>query len=231
MFKSFFERVNKIVEEKPSLPKQIANEVTVKKLEEMLKKHLPESSLAYCLRLWHEQPFSFTISRTRSSCFGNYIFRNGQHKITVNHDLNIYAFLVTYIHEIAHQRAWLNKGRKKIEPHGKEWKKAFQNLMTPILNSNVFPENLLVPLAQYMQNPAASSVSFAPLSEALRSFDKNADTGTPLSEVIDNQWFEFRGNIFQKLEKRRTRILCLEKKSKRKYTILATARVEIIKGQ
>lgn len=231
MFKSFFERVNKIVEEKPSLPKQIANEATAKKLEEMLKQHLPERSLPYCLHLWQEQPFSFKISRTRSTCFGNYIFRDGQHKITVNHDLNIYAFLVTYIHEIAHQRAWLNKGRKKIEPHGKEWKKAFQDLMNPILNVDFLPENLLVPLAQYMQNPAASSVSFAPLSEALRSFDKNADIGISLSEVIDNQWFEFRGNVFQKLEKRRTRVLCLEKKSKRRYTILATARVEIVNGQ
>jgi SprT protein len=228
MFKSFFDRVNKIGEEKPSLPKQVSNEATSKKMEELLNKHLPANSVAYCLHLWHEQPFSFKISRTRSSCFGNYIFRNGQHKITVNHDLNIYAFLVTYIHEIAHQRAWLNKGRKKIEPHGKEWKKSFQDLMNPILNSSVFPKNLLIPLSQYMQNPAASSVSFAPLFEALRSFDSEADTGTLLSEVTDNQWFEFRGNIFQKLEKRRTRVLCLEKKSKRRYTILATARVQLV---
>jgi SprT protein len=228
MFKSFFERVNKIVEEKPSFPKQIANQVTAKKLEEMLSQQIPANALAYCLGLWHEHPFSFTISRTRSSCYGNYIFRNGQHKITVNHDLNIYAFLVTYIHEIAHQRAWLNKGKRKIEPHGKEWKKAFQDLMNPILNLSIFPENLLVPLSQYMQNPAASSVSFAPLFEALRSFDKNADTGVFLSDITDNQWFEFRGNVFQKLEKRRTRVLCLEKISKRRYTILATARVEPI---
>lgn len=231
MFKSFFDRVNKIVEEKPSLPKQASNEAFSKKMEELLNQHLPANSVTYCLHLWQELPFSFKISRTRSSCFGNYIFRNGQHKITVNHDLNIYAFLVTYIHEIAHQRAWLNKGRKKIEPHGKEWKKSFQDLMNPLLNSSVFPENVLVPLSQYMQNPAASSVSFAPLFEALRSFDKEAETGISLSEVTDNQWFEFRGNVFQKLEKRRTRVLCLEKISKRRYTILATARVEIINGQ
>ena len=44
-------------------------------------------------------------------------------------------------------------------------------------------------------------------------------------QKIDNQWFEFRGTVFQKIEKRRTRVLCLEKQSKRRYTILASALV------
>jgi hypothetical protein len=175
--------------------------------------------------LWQEQPFSFKISRTRSSCFGNYIFRDGQHKITINHDLNAYAFLVTYIHEIAHQRAWLNKGRKRIEPHGKEWKRSFQDLMLPLLNDEHLPQNLLLPLSAYLQNPAASSVSYAPLAEALRSFDVGEQVGISLVELTDNQWFEFRGTVFQKIEKRRTRVLCLEKQSKRRYTILASALV------
>lgn len=223
MLKSFF---SLITENKPSLPIQnLPDALTNKKMNEILSKHLPESAVIYCLNLWQEQPFSFKVSRTRSSCFGNYTFRDGQHKITVNNDLNIYAFLVTYIHEIAHQRAWLNKGRRKIEPHGKEWKKAFQDLISPILNNGVFPEKLLLPLSAYMQNPAASSVSYAPLNEALRSFDIGEQTGVSLLEITDNQWFEFRGTVFQKIEKRRTRVLCLEKKSKRRYTILATARV------
>ena len=79
-----------------------------------------------------------------------------------------------------------------------------------------------------MQNPAASSVSYAPLFEALRSFDVLEENEVSLSEIPDNQWFTFRNNIFQKLEIRRTRVLCLEKTSKRRYTILATARVKII---
>lgn len=175
--------------------------------------------------MWQEQPFSFKISRTRSSCFGNYIFRDGQHKITINHDLNSYAFLVTYIHEIAHQRAWLNKGRKRIEPHGKEWKRSFQDLMLPLLSEEHLPQKLLLPLSAYMQNPAASSVSYAPLAEALRSFNEGEQVGLSLEEITDNQWFEFRGTVFQKIEKRRTRVLCLEKQSKRRYTILASALV------
>lgn len=225
----FFKKAQKAVALNPAVfnldpPKPIV----VKKMQEILAKHVPETAAEYCFKLWQEQPFSFKISRTRSSCFGNYTFRDGQHKITVNNDLHHYAFLITYIHEIAHQRAWLDKSRRKIEPHGKEWKKKFQDLMTPILNSNVFPEKVLVPLSQYMQNPAASSVSYAPLFEALRSFDAMEENEVSLIEVADSQWFMFRNTVFQKLEIRRTRVLCLEKNSKRRYTILATARVKLM---
>jgi SprT protein len=225
----FFKKAQKVIKANPAIfnldpPKA----VVVKKMQEILAKHVPETAVEYCFKLWQEQPFSFKISRTRSSCFGNYTFRDGQHKITVNNDLHHYAFLITYIHEIAHQRAWLDKSRRKIEPHGKEWKKKFQDLMTPILHLNVFPEKVLVPLSQYMQNPAASSVSYAPLFEALRSFDVIEENEVSLSEIPDNQWFIFRNNVFQKLEIRRTRVLCLEKTSKRRYTILATARVKVI---
>lgn len=201
-----------------------------RKMHEMLTKHVPAHAVEYCFALWKEQPFSFKISRARSTCFGNYVFRDGHHKITVNNDLSLYAFVITYIHEIAHQRAWLGKSRRKIEPHGKEWKKNFQLLMTPIMNLSVFPETILVPLTHYMANPAASSVSYAPLARALQGFDLAEQNGILLSEVADNQWFTFRNTIFQKLEKRRTRVLCMERSSKRRYTILATARVDLVEG-
>ncbi|WP_337043027.1 SprT-like domain-containing protein [Emticicia sp. 17c] len=201
---------------------------TAAKMYELLGKHVPAAAVDYCFKLWKEHPFSFKITRTRSTCFGNYSFRNGQHTITVNHDLNVYAFLLTYIHEIAHQRAWLGKSRKKIAPHGKEWKTSFQGLMLPLLTEQVFHETILVPLAQYMRNPAASSVRYAPLAIALQSFDAVQQNGILLVEVADKQWFTFRNTVFQKLEKRRTRVLCMERNSKRRWTILATARVTLV---
>jgi len=83
-------------------------------------------------------------------------------------------------------------------------------------------------LTNYMKNPAASSVSYAPLAKALQSFDAIQIDGVLLSEVADNQWFVFRENIFQKIEKRRTRVLCMERNSKKRYTILATAKVNLV---
>ncbi len=201
-----------------------------KKMREILQQKVPAEAAEYCYKLWEENPFSFTIARTRSSCFGNYILRNGSHKITVNHDLNTYAFLLTYIHEVAHMHTQLQKTnpRKKIQPHGIEWKYNFQKLMQPVMQQSIYPEIILKPLTEYMTNPAASSVGYAPLQEALRSFDERQEEGIPLSQVLDNQWFEFRKAIFQKLEMRRTRVLCVERKSKRRYTIMAVAKVKLI---
>jgi SprT protein len=211
------------------LPKP--SEQTVKKMRGVLEQKVPDKALEYCLRLWEENPFSFTVARTRSSCFGNYIFRNNTHKITVNHDLNPYAFLLTYIHEVAHLHTQLLKfanRRKKILPHGIEWKKNFQNLMLPVLNTAIYPEKILTPLSKYMSDPAASSVGYAPLQEALRAFDEKQEDDIALNQVPNNQWFEFRGAIFRRLELRRTRVLCIEKKTSRKYTISAVARVKLI---
>jgi SprT protein len=202
-----------------------------KKMREILQQKVPAGAADYCYKIWEENPFSFTVARTRSSCFGNYIFRNNTHKITVNHDLNPFAFLLTYVHEVAHLHTHLQKmtfKRKKFLPHGIEWKTHFQRLMQPVLNATIYPEKILKPLSEYMSNPAASSVGYAPLQEALRSFDEKQDDNIALGQIPDNQWFEFRGVVFQKLELRRTRVLCLEKKSKRKYTISAIARVKAI---
>ena len=46
----------------------------------------------------------FKISRSRSSKLGDYRapFRGSPHRISVNHDLNPYSFLITTIHEFAH---------------------------------------------------------------------------------------------------------------------------------
>lgn len=200
------------------------------KLQKILEKQIPVAALQYAIELWHEMPFSFTLSRSRSTCFGNYIFRNGHHKITVNHDINQYAFLITYIHEIAHQRTFQqHQGkRRKILPHGKEWKMNFQKLMQPLLNTTIFPESLLIPLTQYMQNPAASSVSFMPLAAALRGFDDIQEEGHELAQIAVNQTFEFRGKTYQKIENRRTRVLCMEVATQRRFTIVGIVKVTLV---
>lgn len=206
------------------------DEVNATKLQAILEKHIPPTSLQYALSLWHEMTFSFTLSRSRNTCFGNYTYKAGHHKITVNNDLNQYAFLITYIHEIAHQRTFQQyQGKKrKILPHGKEWKASFQKLMLPLLSPQIFPESILQPLIAYMQNPAASSVSYLPLATALKNFDTYQEEGHTLIEISNKEYFEFRGKIYQKLENRRTRVLCLEIESQRRFTILGIVKVIIV---
>src|SRR5690606_6767317 len=94
---------------------------------EVLRKHVPPDAVQYCWDLWQEDPFHFLLARSRSSKLGDFRYRMDREfqQITINHDLNRYQFLITYIHEVAHYRAFKTYGLK-IRPHGLEWKRTFR---------------------------------------------------------------------------------------------------------
>jgi SprT protein len=187
-----------------------------------LQKHTPPTSLDYCFALWRSSPFELRITRTRQSKVGDFTSRRSiRHpRITLNHDLNPYLFLVTYIHEVAHLYVHLKHG-DRVDPHGDEWKTAFKHLMSPILKNSVFPEEILHVLTPHMVNPKASSFADAELTRVLRSFDKNADQYMALSDIPEGSIFHFQGRYFKKGKLKRTRVLCHEVKSKRRYLVPA----------
>lgn len=196
----------------------------------VLSRYLPSSSIPYCVRLWEEVPFDMTVTQKRNSKLGDYSFcpREKRHKITINGDLNPYSFLVTYIHEVAHYRTYLQHGFA-IKPHGPEWKKQFSFLMHPLLYPEVFPDSMLPPLRNYFANPKASSCSDLALLKALRTPEEKAQLF--LSEVKPGEQFRFQGKFYEKEKKLRTRSLCREIGSGRKYFISDGAAVEVISSQ
>lgn len=187
-----------------------------------LQKHTPPTSLDYCFALWRSSPFELRITRTRQSKVGDFTSRrNVRHpRITLNHDLNPYLFLVTYIHEVAHLYVHLKHG-DRVDPHGEEWKTAFKHLMSPILKNSVFPDEILHVLGPHMVNPKASSFADAELTRVLRSFDKNADQYMALSDIPEGSIFHFQGRYFKKGKLKRTRVLCHEVKTQRRYLVPA----------
>ena len=156
---------------------------------------------------------------------------NSQTQITVNGNLNPYAFLITYVHEVAH--ADVNRNHKKrVLPHGKAWQMAFQRLMQPLLTTTVFPDAILHPLRQYMAKPAATTYANPPLMMALRQID--ADTTNVvahgqrlLRDVPEGERFQFAKKTYVRGTLRRTRVVCKEVLSGKSYAILAHAWVEI----
>jgi hypothetical protein len=78
-----------------------------------------------------------------------------------------------------------------------------------------------------MRNPKAAAGSDPKLWLALKSFDliKNE---TILNTLSDGSSFIFRKKQFTRIEKRRTRILCREVKSKKLYLIPGIVDVKII---
>ena len=193
------------------------------------EKYFPPKAVTYCFELWKQHRFQFKITKPRQTKLGDYSFRKDKgHQITVNGNLNPYAFSITYIHEVAHLVTFQQYKRKK-DPHGKEWKSNFKKLFEPILTLDVFPESILQPLTMYLQNPFASTQGCVPLTNALRSFDELPhidNQHVPLTSLAVGESFLVNGKKFVKGELRRTRFLCTDPHSGKRYVVSANALVK-----
>ena len=193
---------------------------------EVFSRFVPEPAVAYCDKLYKKLNFEFKIKKARNTKQGDYRYNylSGRQIISINNDLNPYAFLVTYLHEVAHLIAFKEYGRK-IQPHGKEWKRCFTEISEPMLNSSVFPAPVLTALKNYFKNPKASSCSDPRLYQVLKEYDV-AGNKILLNQIKVGQQFTFNGRTFEKLEKKRTRSVCKELSNGRKYLIAEIAEVE-----
>lgn len=194
-----------------------------------LASFVPDSAAPYCLSLWEQYKFDLHIVRPRRSRLGDFTKKPHQRpRITVNADLNPYSFLITYLHEVAHHIVYATYPKKKVAPHGTEWKAAFRDLLGPVLHEQCFPRDILIPLQHYAINPKASTGGDAVLMQELtrhnvRGHDPNKKVLEHLSEGVN---FVFQNREFTRGALRRTRVLCVEKTSNRRYTIPAHALVE-----
>ncbi len=200
-----------------------------KKLYQILIAHVPENAVHYCLDLWTAIPFNFKVSKKRNTKLGDYRYdhRNGSHSISVNFDLNPFSFLITYIHEVAHLITTERFGRK-TQAHGKEWRSNFKELIEPVLTDLIFPIEILLPLKKHMQKPKASTYADGILVQILRKFDEHQEDQTTLADLDEGDIFEFNNRVYTKLNLRRTRVLCRQEDTSRKYLISKMAMVKVL---
>ncbi|MCB0807407.1 MAG: SprT-like domain-containing protein [Bacteroidales bacterium] len=193
--------------------------------KEILSKYIPERAVPVILTWLKQSNVQLKISRTRNSKHGDYRppVQKPYHRISVNHSLNKYHFLLTLVHEYAHLKVWENH-KNKVRPHGAEWKEQFRALLTPILVDSVFPEDLLPVLKKYIKNPGATSGDAA-LVKAFRKYD-DKPTHLTLDDIPSNALFRIQnGMVFEKGEKRRTRYKCRRIDNNRMYLVSAVAEV------
>ncbi|MFN4144209.1 MAG: sprT domain-containing protein [Runella sp.] len=205
-------------------------------MQQILQNHVPVAAVGYCLGLWEKYQFDFVATRPRRSKFGDFRavpFR--RERITVNANLNLYNFLITYLHEIAHLEVYRTYKRRQL-PHGAAWKNHFRQLLLPVINENVFPKIVLLPLKEYAHNPLYSTSAHGPLMTALRQFDAMpASIALPqnngliqLLDLAEGDVFKLHEKVFVKGTLRRTRVVCIEKSTQRIYTVAAHAMVKKI---
>jgi SprT protein len=197
------------------------------KIQAVLEKYLPFGTSGIITEWIYDYRIHLHIKRNRRTKTGDYRAPSKddpRHRISINHNLNPYSFLITLVHEIAHRVVWEKYGRK-ILPHGNEWKKEFKQLMQSFLTQKVFPEILLITVVQYLENPAASSNADAQLVRVLRQYDPDSQS-LILEDLEQGALFTLGdGRVFRKGELRRKRFCCVCITNKKTYLVNGIAQV------
>lgn len=186
--------------------------------QSILHKYIPEKAVPTIAEWIYSFDFKLKIKKSRSSKYGDYRppFKGENHQITINYDMNKYAFLITLVHEIAHLSTY-NKHKDSVKPHGEEWKFHYKMLMKQFMIPEIFPSDVIIALRKYMDNPAASSCSDMNLLRVLKQYDIKQDT-ILLEDLPTGTLFQYnKSRSFIKGEQIRKRFRCKEVGTNRMY--------------
>ena len=199
-------------------------------LHKILQKYLPNDSVDYAHELLWKYGIQLHIKKPRVTKFGDYRPpKTGEpHRISINNDLNPFAFLVTFLHETAHLVNYEDNGFR-VSPHGKEWKQTFHLVSSPILKAHILPNDVLSALSGYLNNPAASSCSDPVLFRTLKNYDNRPEHLVLLESLPLGAEFSIReSRKFVKGEKIRSRYRCQEMNTGKVYLVHGLMEVEIV---
>lgn len=184
-----------------------------------LEQFLPHGAFDHVVPFFRNHTIHLTITHERKSVLGDYRHPYGgdPHRISVNANLNPYSFLITLLHELAHLYTHEHLGHKAA-PHGKEWKTQFRHILIPFMGRRFFPADVEKALFAYLHNPAASTCTDAQLYKALYRYDEHKPGFKLVDDLGVNQYFETEdGQIYQTVEKLRTRTKCRNVDSGKMY--------------
>lgn len=196
-----------------------------------LANFLPDETFDKVVNFVHHYKVHLTISKQRKSVLGDYRHSGGggNHRISVNGNLNKYEFLITLLHELAHLLTY-EQFKNKVEPHGKEWKNHYSRLLVDFVQVKVFPADIEKALQKSIINPAATANGETELLLVLRQYDAEKKEGHHhIIDIPEGNLFQTEnGKIFRKGAKRRKRFECIEVKTGLHYSFNPITEVRII---
>ena len=118
-----------------------------------LEEYLPENCCEEVIHYLNKYKVQLTVTRQRQSILGDYrhAHMGKSHRISVNGNLNKYSFLITLLHELAHLFTFDNYGNR-VQPHGKEWKNIFSQLLSSFISKKIFPNDIEKALFKTINN-------------------------------------------------------------------------------
>ncbi|MBZ5856723.1 SprT-like domain-containing protein [Flavihumibacter profundi] len=195
---------------------------------QQLSHFLPAGSFELIAGYLHEHKVHLTITRERRTVLGDYrhALRDRNHRISINGNLNPYAFLITLVHELAHLVTFETHGHR-VSAHGKEWKQLYRVLLQQFLGRQIFPADVEQALLRSLHNLPASSCADEPLMRILRNHDHPDDRGIMVEELPEGALFAIDGGrIFKKGKKLRKRYQCKEVATGKLYLFSGLYEVE-----
>jgi len=177
-----------------------------------LQQFIPETSGQLVLDYLHQYKVHLTITRERKTILGDYrhatLFHH--HRISINGNLNKYAFLITLIHELGHLITFIQYGNR-VQSHGKEWKLAYRKILEDFIALNIFPDDILRSFKKSIHNLPASSCADEDLIRVLKKYDLNNEGLLLVEQISEGKLFSIdNGKIFKKGKKIRKRFQCEE---------------------
>jgi len=194
-----------------------------------LQHFLPDGSYDLVIKYLHYYKVHLTIAKERKTVLGDYRHKTAyaNHRISVNGNLNKYAFLITTIHELAHLVVFEEHGNR-VPSHGQEWKTIYARLLKGFMETAVFPEDIHSELIASCRNPAASSCAEDDLIRVLRRYDKKDSNRKLVEELPAGAVFRLEdGKEFRRGEKQRKRYKCVEIRTGKVYLFSPVYEVEI----
>ena len=178
-------------------------------------KFLPLGSTLLIKKWIHELDIDLRIVKPRKTKLGDFRFRSNRRlMITINNDLNPFAFLITLTHEIAHAFVYKKHGRS-ASSHGREWKSMFKSLMLNFLAKDIFPRDILTSLSMHLIKPTSTTSNDIDLSLILREYDRKKEL--TIIDIKKGDHFIFSNRSFVKGVRLRKRFKCKEIQTNRIY--------------
>jgi SprT protein len=190
-----------------------------------LKSYLPVGSFDDVAFYLQHHKVHLTISRKRESILGDYRHAHSDknHRISVNGNLNKYAFLITLLHELAHLFTF------EKHSHRVQAKDEFGKILAKFLLKKIFPADIEKVLLHSLINPAASSCGDEKLLRVLHQYDDKPAGVHLVEQLPEGTLFVIKGGrIFKKGEKVRKRFKCMEVKTGKLYLFNPVYEVQLV---
>ena len=200
---------------------------TSERYRAILANHLPALAVDWVYSYLDCYRVHFHITRGRRSKLGDYRAPSPGHQfheMSVNGDLAPYLFLLVFLHEAAHLETHLHHG--VVTPHGHEWQAEYARLLTD--RAAFFPPDVQPLLVAYASRLPLSRSAGQRLEQALRHYGQPPAATLTVDDLAAGSTFRLVARPEQPLrllQRRRTRWLCVDDATGRRYTVSATAEV------